>query len=466
MKDFTTGNVPKLMIGFLFPLLLSNMLQALYMLIDAVWAGRLLGPTGVAIVTTGMPVVFFMASFIAGITIGASILAGHAYGSKNKALLSDIVSTSVISLFVTALVISIAGVIWCGPLLKLINTPPQLFGGAKIFLSLVIGAMAISSLNQWFGAMMNAAGDSRTPFKVLLVSLAINAVLAPILITGAGIFRPLGVAGSALSTIIANIAGVIICFFVWRSHTLSKIAPFKFQLHLNTLKKITVVGFPMALQMLIVSSSFLFILSLANRFGADVTAAFGIGSRVDQFAFFALFSVTMAISAMTAQNIGAGKLERIPEITRWGVTISLVFAFLFCGVVVLFPNLVTSMFTKDPKIMLLTKHYFYIVGFSYIALAVLFSFQGVLRGAGDTLTSFWIVSSTMVILRVPIAYFLSHTYLQESGLWAGITTSSCIGAVAFYFYYKGGKWKTKGTRLSRPDDIEPTVLQTEAIQAE
>ena len=465
MKDFTTGSVPKLMFSFLIPLLMSNMLQALYMLVDAFWAGRLLGAQGVAIVTSGMPVMFLLSSLMAGVIVGASILAGHAFGSKNREALSDIVSTSALGTVAISLVFSVLGIVFCAPLLRLINTPAPLFHGAHVFLSLMIGGMTLSSLAQWFASMMNAAGDSRTPFRILLISLAINALLAPVFITGAGILPPLGVAGSALSTIIANIVCALIALYVWRNHHLSEIAPFRFQLHWETMKRIVKVGFPLALQMLIVSSSFLFILALANRFGPAVTAAFGIGSRVDQFAFLATFAVTAAISAMTAQNIGAGKMERISEITRWGLTFSLVLAALFCGVVQFFPDMVTGLFAKDPEVLTLTRHYFRIAGLSYIALAVLFAYQGVLRGAGDTLASFLIIASTMVFLRVPLCYYLSHnTSLRETGLWVGILISSFVGTIAFYFYYASGKWKERSARITSSQGWQPEeTLQPEEL---
>ena len=464
MKDFTSGSIPRLMVSFLVPLLLGNMLQAAYMMIDAIWAGRLLGPSGVAIVATGMPVIFFLSSFFAGIVIGASILAGQAFGSKNREALSDIVSTSVIATAALSLAVSIPGVIFCGHILRLITIPDSLFDGAHVFLALIIGGLVLSSLVQWFSAMMNAAGDSRTPFIILSASLAINAVLAPVLITGAHVFPPMGVAGLALSTIIANVISAVICVVVWRRHRLSEIAPFRLRIHLDTLKKITMVGFPLALQMLIVSSSFLFILSLANRFGADVTAAFGIGSRVDQFAFLATFAVTAAISAMSAQNIGAGRIERVAAITHWGVIFSLAFALPFCVAVMLFPDAVASLFTSDPAVIAFSRRYFHIAGISYLTIGVMFAYQGVLRGAGDTFPSFLIVASTMVLLRVPLCYYLSHyTALREAGLWAGITISSFAGAVAFYLYYTSGKWIERGNRIASPTTVIVNALESKAL---
>jgi putative MATE family efflux protein len=437
------------------------------MLIDAMWAGRLLGSSGVAIVATGMPVMFFLTSLISGIVVGAAILAGQAYGSGNREMLSDIVSTSAIGMGATALLLSVLGVVFCEPLLKLINTPAPLLHGAHVFLTLIIASMTLGALGQWFASMLNATGDSRTPFKILLITLVLNAVLAPVLITGAHILPPMGIAGSALSTIISNVVGGIICYGVWRNHRLSEIAPFRFQVHFDTLRKIIDLGFPLAMQMLIVSSSFLFIFSLANRFGQNVTAAFGIGSRVDQFASMAAFAVAAAISAMTAQNVGAGKIERIPEIARWGVLLSTGMALLFSGMVILFPDAITGLFTREPAVLAVTRHYFRIAGFSYVAFAFLFAYQGVLRGACDTFGSFIMIACSMIFLRVPLCFVLSHyTPLKETGLWVGILISAIAGAVAFYLYYASGRWKERGVKVAATLRVDPEAWVQENLRLE
>jgi putative MATE family efflux protein len=356
-------------------------------------------------------------------------------------------------------VISALGVVLCAPLLRLINTPEPLFNGTRLFLSIIIGGMFVNALVQWFFAIMNAAGDSKTPFKILVVTVILNAVLAPVLITGAGIFPPLGIAGPALSTICAHFVGAAACFFVWRNHHLSEIAPFRFRVHWETLRKMIMIGFPMALQMLIVSSSFLFILSLANKFGPSVTAAFGIGSRVDQIAFLATFAVTAAVSAMTAQNIGAGKMERIPEILRWGLLLAAGMSCFFAAAVMIFPGAITLLFTNDPSVIAVARNYFYIAGVSYLALAVTFTYQGVLRGAGDTFGSFIMIACSMIFLRVPLCYYLSHnTPLREVGLWVGITVSAIAGAAAFYFYYASGCWKKYGAKAAVPVADAPLPL--------
>ena len=204
--------------------------------------------------------------------------------------------------------------------------------------------------------------------------------------------------------------------------------------------------------MLIVSSSFMFILAQANAFGPAVTAAFGIGSRVDQFVFLALFAITSAVSAMTAQNFGVERYSRIDEIARWGALMAVSIALVFCALVMLFPSAVAGLFTGDTAVHALTRHYFRAVGLSYVGLAVLFSYQGVVRGAGDTVASLLITALSMVVFRAPLCYVLSQwTPLRETGLWLGITFSSFAGAAAFYLYYLSGRWKKKGTACAAPD---------------
>jgi Na+-driven multidrug efflux pump len=131
----------------------------------------------------------------------------------------------------------------------------------------------------------------------------------------------------------------------------------------------------------------------------------------------------------------------------------------------IFPDAITSLFTKDAAVITYTRSYFRVVGSSYLALAVLFAFQGVLRGAGDTIPSFLMIACSMILLRVPLCYYLSnHTSLREAGLWTGVTISSFAGAIAFFFYYISGKWKERGmkmiTKQHQPEPISPEETLT------
>jgi len=449
MKDFSSGSIPKHLLSFFIPLFLANTMQAIYMMIDAIWAGHLLGPSGVAIVSTGTPVIFFLSSLIAGVVLGAAILVGQAYGAHDFKRISNIISTSFIATIVISVFVTLIGVVGSGFILHIINTPPEIYSGAKWFLIIICAGIVFSMLVMWFASVMNAVGDSKTPMKILLLTLLINAVLAPLLILGVGILPKLGVAGSAVSTVFANIIGVFLCFLTWRKHRLSKMSPIRIEFHKDTVKKIFAVGFPLSLQLIVVSSSFLFILSLVNAFGPIATAAFGIGSRVDQFAFMASFAVGTAISAMTAQNIGACKTERVTEILHWGLVITVLIAIIFAVTVFSFSGKIVLLFTNDPGVAVIARPYFLVAGFTYIVFSILFAFQGVFRGAGATVSSLIIVSFTMIFLRVPLCYFLSHiAQLKELGLWLGIAASTSVGAFIFWIYYLKGTWLKSKKKVS------------------
>lgn len=457
MKDFSVGSIPKHLISFFVPLFLANTMQAIYMMIDAIWAGHLLGPAGVAIVSTGTPIIFFLSSLLAGVVLGGAILVGQAYGAQNFKRIANVISTSFIATIVISVFVALVGVLGAGFILHIVNTPVEIFLEAKWFLIIICSGIIFSMLVMWFASVLNAVGDSKTPMKILLITLIINAALAPLLILGVGFLPKLGVAGSAISTVIANMVGVFLCFIAWRKHKLSKMSPICIELHKETIKKIFAVGFPLSLQLIVVSSSFLFILSLANAFGAAATAAFGIGSRVDQFAFMASFAVSTAISAMTAQNIGACKNDRVPEILRWGLIITVSIAVIFALSVFIFSGGIVYLFTNDQSVAVIAKPYFLVAGFTYIAFSILFAFQGVFRGAGATVLSLVIVSFTMILLRVPLCFFLSHIAgLKEVGLWIGIATSTVVGAFIFWIYYLKGNW-LKNKKMASPVECEIEV---------
>ena len=449
MKDFSTGSIPKHLLSFFIPLFLANTMQAIYMMIDAIWAGRLLGPSGVAIVSTGTPVIFFLSSLLAGVVLGGAILVGQAYGAHDFKRIANVISTSFLATIVISFFVALVGVIGSGFILHVINTPAEIYSEARLFLIIICVGIVFSMLVMWFASAMNAVGDSKTPMTILLITLIINAVLAPLLILGVGVFPKLGVAGSAVSTVFANIIGVILCFFAWRKHRLSKMSPIRIEFHKDTVKRIFAVGFPLSLQLIVVSSSYLFILSLVNAFGPTATAAYGIGSRVDQFAFMASFAVSTAISAMTAQNIGACKNERVSEVLRWGLIMTVSIAVVFAVSVFLFSGRIVYLFTNDPGVAAIARPYFLVAGVTYLAFSILFAFQGVFRGAGATLSSLIIVSFTMIFLRVPLCFLLSHVpQLKELGLWIGIATSTSVGALTFWLMYLNGGWMKGRKKVS------------------
>ncbi len=442
MKDFSVGSIPRHLITFAIPMIMSSLVQAIYAVIDAIWVGRLLGHQALAAVSTTMPVIFFSASLIIGVGIAAAILTGQSFGAKNLDRLRLVISNSLFISIGLSLVVTVVALCGARPVLKLINTPDSILDTATTFLQITILGFGGVTIYQWFNGLMNGLGNARTPLLMQLATIGLNTVLAPLLILGIGTGKPLGVAGSALATLIANVFGVILVIILYRRNTFLRTLGFAWKFDWPLAKKILIMGIPMSLQMIVVSASFLLITSLVNKFGEAVTAAFGIGSRVDQFAFMTIIAVSGAISSMTAQNIGANKAERIPLIIRWGLIVSVCFSLFFLVLAYGFAKPIAHLFTNDALVVQHTIAYFKIVCFAYVGFAILFSFQGVVRGAGDTMSSLIIVSCSMMFIRIPLCYYLAEkTSLHEYGLWLGMTISILIGAIVFWLYYLSGRWK-------------------------
>jgi putative MATE family efflux protein len=455
MKDFTQGSILRHVLVFSMPMIANNLVQAIYGVIDAFWVGKLVGHEALAAVSTAMPVIFFTASLLIGLGIAATIMTGQAYGARDNAMLSRIISNSFFGSMGIALGLTITGIILAPPFVRLLNASPVIEHDAITFLQISIAGFAFITIIQWFAGLLSGLGDAKRPLIIQIATIVLNIILAPILISGVGVWKPMGVAGSAWATVISSAVGSLLVVWMYRRHTFLKTLPFSRKPDWQLVKKMFILGVPMSLQMIVVSSSFLLIVALANIYGDHVTAAYGIGGRVDQFAFMTIVAVCMAISSITAQNIGAGRLDRVRLTARWGVFVSLWFGLFFFAVVNLAAHTLAGFFTTDPRVIEETVGYFRYVSFAYFGIALLFAFQGIARGAGDMVSSLLIVAAAMVILRLPLCWVLSeYTPMREKGLWLGITLSALTGGLIFWGYYISGRWKKVG-RMKTHDNAVP-----------
>ncbi|MCX5777474.1 MAG: MATE family efflux transporter [Candidatus Firestonebacteria bacterium] len=444
MRDFTQGSILKHLIYFAIPLMLSNMLQAVFQVVDAIWVGRLIGKDALAAVSTSMPVMFLLISLLIGMVVSTTILVGQSYGAKNYEFLSKVLSNSFMLCITLTLTISAGGIIFSNSILRLINVPENIRPDAQVFMNILLAGLVFSLITSWFMSVLNGVGNSKTPLKITFLILGLNIVLAPLLIKGFWLIPEMGVGGSALATVIANIAGTIIYYFSFKHMQLFKNAKFYFKYNSEMIKKILVIGWPASLQMIIVSGSALLVVALANKYGPTVTAAYGIGFRTDMFGSLAAFAMGNSVTSMTAQNIGAKKPERVSETLKYAVLFSCALSLLYAIIVNIFPAAIAGAFTKDAAIITGTANYFKYAGWSYIGFAVMFSLLGVIRGAGDTLGALIMVGVNLLLFRIPLCYLLSeYTPLKQNGLWLGLTLAALVGAVLLYWYYKSGRWHNK-----------------------
>ncbi|GAW93723.1 MATE family efflux transporter [Calderihabitans maritimus] len=442
--NFTEGSIGRQLIWFSVPMLLGNLLQALYNTVDSIWVGRFVGAEALGAVSVSFPVIFTLVSLITGIGVAATVLVSQYKGARQPDMVQKVVSNVLLILVTAGLAVSVLGILFHGYLLRIINTPVEIFVMTSSYLKVFLAGLVFMFLYNAISAVLRGLGDSRTPLIFLLYATLINIVLDPLFIFGLGIFPRLGVAGAALATDIAQATAALMSLRYLKNLGLLSFSFECFKLQWDLIKKILKIGLPAGVQHTIVSLGILALNAIINSFGEIIVAAYGAASRLDQFAFMPSMSISLAISAMVGQNLGAGKHERVREIVRWGILLSGGITFLVALVAVFSPRTLLALFTKEEEVLQAGALYLKVIGPSYVAFAVTFALQGVIRGAGDTLPSLIFSLIALWGIRVPGAALLSRLpALGVRGVWLAMAVSPVVGLLLHWGYYATGRWKTK-----------------------
>jgi putative MATE family efflux protein len=444
MKDLSEGHVFKQLITFSIPMILGNLFQSLYSIIDGIFVGRILGPEALASVSISTPIVFFLMALLIGLGIATLVLVGQAYGAKDYELLSKVLENSFVMNAAISLVMTAVVIIFGRRILCLINTPDTIMENAYAFLAWFSAGFIFLTINGWLMGVLRGLGDSRTPMYLTIISVLLNIAFIPFLIMGAGPIPPLGVTGSALATVFANMITMFLgYYYLVRKNRFLNVNRWAWGLDMKIIKQLFYIGVPTSLQMLIVSFSGILLMGLVNLFGDQVIAAYGIGLRMDNFAVLPALSIGMAVSTMVAQSIGAGKIKRVHEITGAAARFTLTISAVVIIVCTFFPRQVSYLFTDDAAVLDHAARYLRIMCWAYLTLSLFFILQSTVRGAGAMMVPL-VFSVITMSARVSLAYLLGqHTVLKEAGIWVAIFISTIAGLILMYAYYKKGGWHEK-----------------------
>jgi putative MATE family efflux protein len=425
---------------------LGNLLQATYNTVDSIWVGRFLGPHALGAVSVSMPISFGLVSMVMGLAVATTTLIAQARGAGDEVGVRRISNNSVVLMGILGLVLSVVGVYVRHPMLRLINTPPEIASQAAVYLGIFLAGTFFAFLYNVASAILRGLGDSRTPMVYLMWAVIANMILDPICILGLGPIPAMGVGGAALATVFAQALSAV--FSIRHLIVSAKVLRLSRadgplldrDLTAQTLR----IGLPAGLQQTMVSFAALAVNSVINSFGPAVVAGAGAGARLDQFAFMPAFSISMAVSALVGQNVGAGRFERVKEIVYWSGVLGAAITGAVSIVVLSIPQTLLGMFTTDPAVLEVGTSYLRIMGLVYIPFALMFVMTGVLRGAGDTVATMFNTLGSLWLVRVPLVRFLSGPAgLGTRGLWIGMAASSFVGLGLNYAYYRSGRWKRK-----------------------
>jgi putative MATE family efflux protein len=276
------------------------------------------------------------------------------------------------------------------------------------------------------------------------IGLGLNALLDPFLIGGFGPFPHWGLKGAACATLISQVAAVAASIFYLnrRNHVIA-FRPSKLSLDGRMTFLLFKIGFPSMVQQSLVSIGSLVVTAFVNSFGSAATNAFGATGRVDMVVFMPALSMSIAVSALTGQNLGAGRPERVKEVFKWGVVMTSSITLFISLVVVVLSRFILRMFGlgDDARVLDIGVAYLRIVGSCYIFLAIMFIANGVINGAGHTMVTMAFSLLSLWLVRVPVAWLLTRTGLGITGIWVAITLSFVASMAASLVYYSSGRWK-------------------------
>ena len=442
INDFTTGNVTGRLIKFASPLFLGNMLQVVYNMVDMMIVGNVIGKAGLSAVSIGGDLNNLLTFIAMGFTNAGTIIISQYIGAGQRRNVGRFIGTFTLSLTFFALVMTVISALLHENILTWMNTPPEAYGEAKAYcLTCILGLIFIYGYNAVAG-VLRGMGDSRHPFIFIAIAAVLNIVLDCVFVIG---FHT-GAFGAALATVISPgfsfIAAVV---FLTRNRARLGFEMDRscFAIDKGMLGTMVKLGVPMALKSTSVAFSKMFVNSYINAFGVTVSAVTGVGSKLNHMIAQCSNAFNTAGAAMVGQNIGAEKYERVPRILISDFCIMAVVGAVCSAVLVLFPNEIFGLFTKDPDVLKVCMEFIPVAIVIFIGSAFRAPSNALSNGTGNFVVNFAIAILDAIVIRIGLALLLGVYFnMGYLGFWFGDAFAGFTPFVIGSVFYLSGKWKT------------------------
>ncbi len=458
--NLTDGPILPALLVLAWPVVVSNLMQTAYNLADTFWVGQL-GEAAVAALSLGFPVIFLFISIGSGLTIAGTALVAHNVGAGKEETANYLASQTVGFVAILSFFLSILGFFLCEPLIVLLGAEPEVLPHAVAYLRTWFVGIPAVFVFFVFQALVRGYGDTLNPMKVMLVSTVLNIILDPFLIFGWSIFPALGVQGAAVATVFSRLLASAAGLYLLSSGRLGiKISASDLIPRTKTIGDLLQLGVPAAAEQSMKAIGITVMTGIVAVFGTSSLAAYGIGNRISSVVFLPSLGLAQATTAMVGQNLGARKENRA-ERSVW-LSSSIAFgllSFLAVGSY-MWSHSIAGVFLppEDVHALNLAADYIRVMSFSFGFLGVMNIKNGAFRGAGRTVTAMVFAVFSLLGIRVPLAYWLSHrTPMAESGLWWGVAVANILGGIAATIWFRQGKWKQSLVK-DRPEGTDVTAL--------
>ncbi len=429
----TEGSIPKLLIQFAIPLLLGNIFQQLYNMVDSWVVGNYVSNEAFSAVGTVGPIINMLIGFFMGLSSGAGVVVSQYFGANKEKEIHDTVHTAIMMTVIFAVGLTALGIFLAPTLLNLMNTPANVYHDALTYLNIIFSGVSGLLFYNIGASILQAVGDSRRPFIFLATSAVINIIGDLVFVL---VFH-MGVEGVAYATILAQgVSAVLTMATLMRSKTIVRLHVTHVRIHLEQLRRIIHVGIPAALQMALISFSNIFVQSYINQFGADVMSGWTAYSKIDALMLLPMQSIGLATSTFVGQNIGLGQVERVKTGVRISIGMSLLATVVPMIPVMVFAPQLVAFFNAKAEVVTHGTMILRVMSPFYALTCSGNVHSSALRGAGDTRFPMFAQVFSFVVFRQIYLFVVSH-FISNTVIWIimGYPMGWILNTVLMAVYY-------------------------------
>lgn len=432
-KDMTTGSPVKLILFFSIPLLIGNIFQQFYSMVDTIIVGKFLGVKALAAVGSTSSMSFLILGFILGLCSGFSVLISQRFGANDNEGLKEAVASSIILSIAMAIIITIISIFTAKPLLRLMNTPKDIINDSYSYIVIIYAGTFAAFFYNMISSILRSIGDSKTPLYFLIVSSILNIVLDLVFIIN---FK-IGVAGAAYATVISQgVAGLLCLIYTAKKYPILKLEKKHFITGTKHFVTHLKIGLPMALQFSITAIGVIILQSAINSFGSNVVAAHTAASKVEQLVMQPSITFGVTMATYCAQNLGAGNIERIQEGVKKCTMINIIIGLISGFILILFGEFFIKMFisNSDNSVIDTAKLYLTTVSIFFIPLSLIFIYRNALQGMGYTFIP--MMAGFYELLARTVVAFTLPTFIGYLGICIASPVAWLSAAIPLAFDYR------------------------------
>lgn len=440
VRPMTSGSIPRHLLRYSIPVILGNLFQVTYNTVDSIIVGRFAGADALAAVGVASPLMSIALFFIVGIGIGSSVLMSEFYGAGKVDRLRRELSTAMIAGAVLSLCLSAIFLLLLNPLLRLCNTPAEIFPDVAGYLQIVASGLIFTLFYNILAYALRSIGDTRTPLACMMIASLANVVLDLLFVGPLG----MGVRGAALATVISQALSAALCaVLLWRNAEPLRLTRADLCVEKALLKKTVHYSYASALQQAGVYVGRVLVQSMVNPLGVSAIAAFSAVNRIDDYSMIPQRDISSGIMVMTAQNRGAKQPDRMVKGLKIGLVIEIIYGLIISAAVFIFAEPLMRLFVsaEETEVLHLGTRYLRLMGFFYFMPGITNGLQGYMRGIGKLNLTMYVTYSQMFLRAL-------FTFLFIDAMGIDAVPFACVAGWVLMIVWEGGlmlHWKKKGT---------------------